>query len=876
MADVVINVGAVSAITAGTGLTGGTITGTGTIAADFGTTAGTICQGNDARLTAPVAPLPHNSTHTFGGSDQLTLTQAQITDLGTALAAKVATTRQVIAGTGLGGGGALSADVTLNVSYGSSGTTACVGNDARLSNARTPSLHASSHGDGQSDAITIAQTQVTNLPTALAAKVANTTTITAGTGLTGGGDLSANRSFAVAYGTTSTTATVGNDARLSFIASGAGATTRTLQNKLRDVISVKDFGAVGNGVADDTEALQLALNAGAGKCVYLPPGTYITNAPLSILANTTVQADDRQAVIYVQPLFPPTPLGSSGPSTCNNGFTINGDGVIIDGLWIRGSNEARYRVAPFNTTQREEYAAGIRSTNRQNIVVKNCMFQEFANGVFFTGGNNYKIIDNFFFGGRQMGAANWTANAHDILMNGAGGLDPNKGFRGIISRNHCLGNCDDAIAVAIEAGDLDIVISENICEPFQTDGFSALNNSLEPTLPAYPLVDGKVNPVDPVLNDAACNKTRYGIVVSYSAGWPSRIIISNNIVRNNAHSGIYANNSEGVPLPLAGSEVLIVGNMISNCGYGLLYPGDTSLKAGIWLNGNGSKTVNSNAIYDCAACGINVIGTSGGDPANIFSSPEIVGNTILRTALEPITSTLGHGISLSGATVHSVLVSSNHVFNSAGHAIVADCTGAVSGNIQIVSNLVKHTNTKGAIKMFLHASGADCFVSNNSITGTDNTTSNSGLNAGIWFNGRIHCTGNVITNFHRGIESQFTARVTDVVCANNAIKSTFYGITGGGNGPWIISNNSFTSITDNVCHAGPYQGMMVRATNVTTAGKPDIIQITATAIPTTGTWVVGDYIKNSNPTASPPAPKGWYCITAGIGTLAAWHSEGNL
>jgi hypothetical protein len=37
MADVVINVGAVSAITAGTGLTGGTITGTGTIAADFGT-----------------------------------------------------------------------------------------------------------------------------------------------------------------------------------------------------------------------------------------------------------------------------------------------------------------------------------------------------------------------------------------------------------------------------------------------------------------------------------------------------------------------------------------------------------------------------------------------------------------------------------------------------------------------------------------------------------------------------------------------------------------------------------------------------------------------------------------------------------------------
>lgn len=40
-------------------------------------------------------------------------------------------------------------------------------------------------------------------------------TMTAGTGLTGGGDLSANRTFAVAYGTTSGTACQGNDSRLS-------------------------------------------------------------------------------------------------------------------------------------------------------------------------------------------------------------------------------------------------------------------------------------------------------------------------------------------------------------------------------------------------------------------------------------------------------------------------------------------------------------------------------------------------------------------------------------------------------------------------------------------------------------------------------------
>lgn len=276
MADVVINVGAVSEITAGTGLSGGTITGTGTIAANFGTTAGTICQGNDARLTAPVAPLAHNSTHTAGGSDPLTLSQGQITNLGTDLAAKVASTRQVIAGTGLGGGGALSADVTLTALYGTSGSTACVGNDARLSNARTPTIHASTHATGGTDVLTLTEAQITGLTASLAAKALGATTMTAGTGLTGGGDLSANRSFAVAYGTTSTTATVGNDARLSFLAAGTGATTRTLQNKLRDTVSVKDFGATGDGSTDDTTAIQAALDSG-NKNIYFPSGIYIAH-----------------------------------------------------------------------------------------------------------------------------------------------------------------------------------------------------------------------------------------------------------------------------------------------------------------------------------------------------------------------------------------------------------------------------------------------------------------------------------------------------------------------------------------------------------------------------------------------------------------------
>lgn len=47
----------------------------------------------------------------------------------------VASTRQIIAGTGLTGGGTLASDVTLAVAYGSTSTTATVGNDSRVTGA---------------------------------------------------------------------------------------------------------------------------------------------------------------------------------------------------------------------------------------------------------------------------------------------------------------------------------------------------------------------------------------------------------------------------------------------------------------------------------------------------------------------------------------------------------------------------------------------------------------------------------------------------------------------------------------------------------------------------------------------------------------------
>lgn len=80
---------------------------------------------------------------------------------------------------------------------------AAAGNDSRLSDARTPVTHTHSESD------------ITGLITDLAAKAPTARVLTAGSGLTGGGDLSANRSFAVSFGSTAGTVVQGNDSRMS-------------------------------------------------------------------------------------------------------------------------------------------------------------------------------------------------------------------------------------------------------------------------------------------------------------------------------------------------------------------------------------------------------------------------------------------------------------------------------------------------------------------------------------------------------------------------------------------------------------------------------------------------------------------------------------
>lgn len=125
---------------------------------------------------------------------------------------------------------------------------------------------------------------------------------------------------------------------VNFLQAGTGAVSRTVQARLRETISVKDFGAVGDGVTDDTAAIQAALdyayNGGASpaRAVFMPSGDYVVSSQLTL----------RCSLIGEGP-----PLNSTG-STIK--WTGSGNKVFYIPAYVVGWTFQDFRIDTTNVT----------------------------------------------------------------------------------------------------------------------------------------------------------------------------------------------------------------------------------------------------------------------------------------------------------------------------------------------------------------------------------------------------------------------------------------------------------------------------------------------------------------------------------------------
>jgi hypothetical protein len=110
-----------------------------------------------------------------------------------------------------------------------------------------------------------------------------------------------------------------------FTQSGTGAVARTVQSKERDIVSVKDFGAKGDGVTDDTLAIRAGLTAAGGSELTFPAGSYLITGTIQVPLNTRMRFMSAHSIGLLRGF--------------NGGYLLSMlDGSSLSNCWVDGNS----------------------------------------------------------------------------------------------------------------------------------------------------------------------------------------------------------------------------------------------------------------------------------------------------------------------------------------------------------------------------------------------------------------------------------------------------------------------------------------------------------------------------------------------------------
>ena len=194
---------------------------------------------------------------------------------------------------------------------------------------------------------------------------------------------------------------------------GTGAITTTVQAKLRQTVSVKDFGAVGDGTTDDTVAIQAALTQlSSNTNLYFPAGVYLlaSQFTITITSKNNIKLYGDSATIK---------LGVDQTSgnylfnfnSCTNvqieNLIVDGNAYIGNGWFVNSCQEFNF----INNTVQKLWRTTI-LVDGYALAAENCQNMQVSNNTFFR--TNKAIV--FDDGGTT--SSNVTINQNLISQSG--------------------------------------------------------------------------------------------------------------------------------------------------------------------------------------------------------------------------------------------------------------------------------------------------------------------------------------------------------------------------------------------------------------------------------------------------------------------------
>ena len=491
-------------------------------------------------------------------------------------------------------------------------------------------------------------------------------------------------------------------AQVNYNEGSAGAVDRSVRSRLQDSVSVKDFGAVGNGVADDTAAIQAALDASLS--VYIPSGTYKVSAQLDLQTGSTLFGD-----------------GSASEITCANGNISIINGVSTDNCTVRN---IKVNVTVAGTAA---YTGAVHFETSENCRVENVEIEGVSwAGVYLEASSYCKVTGIYChdFRGTVQDSADvcvYRASRYNVIDgnqffgNGWHGVliqEPVAGqtpFKNVLSNNRIGAHKTYGVAVyAITVGGIDAFtqIVGNIIEDI--DGATLSGNA---GAGIYIQGCGGTSIVGNSIRNCCLSTSSLtlapgGISISNLQAGLTPCSVSGNTITN-------IRNYYGVVVASSLGGVSITGNAIE------LDTNAASTSVGVYINASSNCLVTSNSISlpnALAGTGIFVFANGVDTENTIVSNNTVLGGTFAGVRFDRTAAFVNRRVSVSGN-----MVSGGSTANIC-YRFTAVVGGTVSNNVG-VSDTANACTASNATELRLTGnnfttSGTRSFVTSGTCTGS--------------------------------------------------------------------------------------------------------------------------------------------------------------